>query len=55
MVILTIFEWYNTDNIVICCSCFHCFDTVGWASVSNEVLVWLSVWSKVQIVYVWSS
>jgi len=35
--------------------CFHCFDIVGWASgrpvkLSGEVLVWLSVWSEVQIV-----
>jgi len=36
----------------------QCFDTVGWASgrvsglykLSDEVLVWLSVWSLVQIV-----
>jgi len=41
----------------------QCFDTVGWASgrapglskLSDEVLVWLSVWSEVQIVCMWSS
>ena len=41
----------------------QCFDTVGWASgrasglyrLNDEVLVWLSVWSEVQIVYIWSS
>ena len=43
--------------------CLQCFTTVGWASgrasglqkLSDEVLVWLSVWSDVQIVCVWSS
>ena len=37
--------------------CLQCFDTVGWASVkkacktlSGEVLLWLSVWSKVQMI-----
>jgi len=43
--------------------CLQCFDTVGWASgrasglykLSDEVLVWLSVWSEVQIVCIWSS
>jgi len=38
-------------------------DAVGWASgrasglqkLSDEVLVWLSVWSEVQIVCIWSS
>jgi len=41
----------------------QCFDTVGWTSwrasglwkLSDEVLVWLSVWSEVQIVCMWSS
>jgi len=41
----------------------QCLDTVGWASerasslrkLSDEVLLWLSVWSKVQIVCIWSS
>ena len=45
------------------CSCLQCFDTVGWASgsasglqkLSDEVLVWLSICSEVQIVCVWSS
>ena len=43
--------------------CLQCFDTVCWASgiasglqkLSDEVLVWLSVWSEVQIVFMWSS
>ena len=42
--------------------CLHCVDNVGWASerasslkkLSDEVLVWLSVWSEVQIVCIWS-
>ena len=41
----------------------QCFDTVGWASgrasglwkLSDGVLAWLSVWSEVQIVCIWSS
>jgi len=44
-------------------SCLQCFDTVGWASgraaglykLSDEVLMWLSVCSEVQIVCIWSS
>jgi len=40
----------------------QCFDTVGWASrrasdlqkLTDEVFVWLSVWSVVQIVCIWS-
>ena len=35
--------------------CLQCFDAVGWVSGSHEVLVWLSVWSEVQIVCIWSS
>ena len=44
--------------------CLQCFDSVGWASemsmrpvkkLTDEVLVWLSVWSEVQIVCIWSS
>jgi len=43
--------------------CLQCFDTVGWVSgrasglkkLGDEVLVWLSVWSEVQIVCIWSS
>jgi len=42
---------------------FTSFDTVGWASgrasglqkFSDKVMVWLSVWSEVQIVCMWSS
>ena len=41
----------------------QCFDTVGWASgralackkLSEEVLVWLSVYSKVQMISIWTS
>jgi len=44
-------------------NCFLCFDTISWASgrasglykLSDEVLVWLSFCSKVQIVCIWSS
>jgi len=40
----------------------QCFDTVGWASgrasslhkLSDE-LAWLSVWSEMQIICIWSS
>jgi len=40
----------------------QCFDSVGWASgiapglykLSDEVLVWLSVWSELQTVCIWS-
>jgi len=43
--------------------CLQCFDTVCWASgrasglqkLSDGVLMWLSVWSEVQIVCIWSS
>ena len=42
--------------------CLHCFNTVGLASgrawpvkMSDEVSVWLSVWSEVQMVCMWSS
>jgi len=45
------------------CFCLQCFDTVGSASeehpackkLSDEVLAWLSVWSKLQMVCIWSS
>ena len=41
----------------------QCFDTVGWApgrasglkKRSDEVLAWLSVWSEVQMIGIWSS
>ena len=32
-----------------------CFDTVGGRQESDEVLAWLSVWSKVQMICIWSS
>jgi len=38
-----------------------CFDAVGWTAdpscnkVSGEVLAWLSVWSEVQMICIWSS
>jgi len=43
--------------------CLHCFDTVGvrqeehlaCTKLSDEVLAWLSVWSKVQIICIRSS
>jgi len=31
--------------------CLQCFDTV---SMSDEMLVWLSIWSEVLIVCIWS-
>jgi len=35
----------------------QCFDTVGLsqACLSGEVLAWLSVWSEVQMICIWSS
>jgi len=47
---------------VCVCVCV-CFDTVGWASgiesglqkLSDEMLMWLSVWNEVQIVCILSS
>jgi len=42
----------------------QCFDTVGWVpqeehsackNLSGEVLAWLSVWSDVQMICIWSS
>ena len=46
------------DISIACCGLFKCFDSVHWPSVrasslwklSDEVLVWLSVWSEVRIV-----
>jgi len=43
--------------------CLQCFDAVGWAAgrasglwkLSGEVLAWLSVWSEVQMICIWSS
>ena len=43
--------------------CLQCVDTVGWVAgrasilkkLSDEVLVWLSVCSEVQMIYIWSS
>ena len=43
--------------------CLQCFDTVVWPwgrasglyKLSDEVLMWLSVWCKVQIDCIWSS
>jgi len=43
--------------------CYQCFDTARWASqrgsatrkLSDEGLTWLSVWSEVHIVSIWSS
>jgi len=40
-----------------------CLDAVGWAAgrasgllkLSDEVLAWLSVWSEVQLICIWSS
>jgi len=43
----------------------QCFDTVGWLGIrksirpvknpSDEVLAWFCVWSKVQMICIWSS
>jgi len=50
----------KTNRLV---NCLQCFDTVNFASeehpvyerMSGEVLEWLSVWSEVQMIYIWSS
>jgi len=54
---------YITVTLCVLAIYPHCFDTVGHASgrasrlqkLSDELLVWLSVWSEVQIVCTWSS
>ena len=49
-----------------CYERLQCFDALGWAAgrasgleknwvVTGEVLAWLSVWSEVQIICIWSS
>ena len=62
-------EWevqWICRGFMLCCYCgicLQCFDTVGWVSgrasglwkLSDEVLVWLSVGSEVQIACIWSS
>jgi len=43
--------------------CLQCFDAVGWVAgrhmafknLSGEVLAWLSVWSEVRMICIWSS
>jgi len=43
--------------------CLQCFDAVGWVAgrasglwkLSGEVLAWLSVWSELQMICIWSS
>jgi len=52
----------NVILLFLQCCCLQCIGTVGWASerasglwkLSHEVLVWLSVWSELQIVCIWS-
>ena len=42
---------------------YYCFDTVGWAyggasgllGLSDVMLVWLSVWKKMQTMSIWAS
>jgi len=44
------------------CNCLQCFDADGWVAgrasglwkLSGEVLAWLSVWSEVQMICIWS-
>ena len=49
---------YHCSSFSLHC-CPRCFDTVGWAvsvkNLSDEVLAWLSVWSEVQMICIWSS
>jgi len=57
---MTMTTMVNTSQVS---KCFQCFDTVGWVSgrasglykLSVEVLTWLSVWSEVQMICIWSS
>ena len=63
----TLLDWRWIDRLfsVICVQRvrLQCFDTVGWAAgrasslykLSDEVLVWLSIWSEVQMICIWSS
>ena len=54
----TVHDPVDLTNGCDLCLCFQCLDTVGWASrsasgllkLSVEVLAWLSVWSKVQMI-----
>jgi len=54
---------YIIKILTFCRVYLQCFDTVGWArqehlackKLSDEVLVWLSVWSEVQIIGIPSS
>jgi len=56
----TYFSLLTHSDVV---NCLQCFDTVGWASgrypvckkLSDEVLAWLSVWSELQMICIWSS
>ena len=49
--------------VIVCASWVNELPSVGWAAgrasglskLSDEVLVWLSVWSEVHIVCIWSS
>jgi len=50
-------ETFYTCQLIIFSYCLQCFDAVSWAAgracglqkLSGGVLVWLSVWGKVQI------
>jgi len=54
---------FRRVSYIECRKVTFCFDSVGWASVrasdlqklSDEALVWLSVWSEVQIVRIYGS
>jgi len=59
-----LFSDKTTDNNILI-TCLQCFDAVGWVAgrvfiwsvknLSDEVLTWLSVWSEVQMICIWSS
>ena len=61
--LLVCLSFASTGNKFCTLLCLLCFATVGWAlgrasgleKKSNGVLMWLCVWSKVQIVCIWSS
>ena len=53
----------NTEQILMKLQCLQCFDAVVWVAgrafglykLSGEVLAWLSAWSEVQMICIWSS
>jgi len=56
-------HYYEFSYVKVGSMCLQCLDTVGWAprrasglkNLNGEVLAWLSVWSEVQMLFIWSS